>query len=121
MPGIHTTCVYARHNDTWHVPGIYMKFPISGPGIPDGKPVLYVIPIQTIMILIQLHVVPVSYMRTIPNHLQIAFPFASGDRKPGSGDGCPSRMCQWFVNSWALGWSSYMWWKGRGVWHVIPP
>ena len=63
------------------------------------KPVLYVIPIQSI--LGKLPVVPVGDTGTIPSHL---FPGAPGDRRQGSGDGC--RM--WFVNSWALGWSRDM-------------
>ncbi len=63
------------------------------------KPVLYVIPIQSI--LGKLPVVPVGDTGTILYHLHNVFPGAPGDRRPGSGDGC--RMC--FVNSWALGWS----------------
>ena len=66
------------------------------------KPILYVIPIQSI--LGKLPVVPVGDNGTIPHHLRDDFPGAPGDCRPGSGDGC--RM--WFVNSWALGWSRDM-------------
>ena len=66
------------------------------------KPVLYVIPIESI--LGKLPVVPVGHTGTIPHHLRNVFPGAPGDRRPGAGDGC--RM--WFVNSWALGWSRDM-------------
>ena len=63
------------------------------------KPILYVIPIQSI--LGKLPVVPVGDTGTIPHHLRNTFPGAPGDRRPGAGDGCK----MWFVNSWALGWS----------------
>jgi hypothetical protein len=66
------------------------------------KPILYVIPIQSI--LGKLPVVPVGDTGTIPHHLRNTFSGAPGDRRPGAGDGC--RM--WFVNSWALGWSRDM-------------
>jgi hypothetical protein len=66
------------------------------------KPVLYVIPIQSI--LGKLAVVPVGDTGTIPYHLRNVFPGAPGDRRPGAGDGCG----MWFVNSWALGWSRDM-------------
>ncbi len=66
------------------------------------KPILYVIPIESI--LGKLPVVPVSDTRTIPHRLHTHFPGAPGDRRPGSGDGY--RM--WYVNSWALGWSRDM-------------
>ena len=66
------------------------------------KPVLYVIPIQSI--LGKLPVVPVGDTGTIPHRMRNAFKSAPGDRRPGAGDGC--RM--WFVNSWALGWSRDM-------------
>ena len=66
------------------------------------KPVLYVIPIQSI--LGKLPVVPVSDTGTNPHRMHIAFKSAPGDRRPGAGDGCP----MWFVNSWALGWSRDM-------------
>ena len=66
------------------------------------NPVLYVIPIQSI--LGKLPVVPVGDRQTIPHHLRNHFPGAPGDRRPDSGYGC--RM--WFVNSWALGWSHDM-------------
>ncbi len=65
------------------------------------KPILYVILIESI--LGKLPVVPVGDTGTIP-HLHIHFPRAPGDRRQGSDDGI--RM--WFVNSWALGWSSDM-------------
>ena len=61
------------------------------------KPVLYVIPIQSI--LGKLPVVPVGDTGTIPHRMRNAFKSAPGDRRPGAGDGC--RM--WFGNSWALG------------------
>jgi len=63
------------------------------------KPILYVIPIQSI--LGKLPVVPVGDTGTIPHHLRNTFSGAPGDRRPGAGDGCT----MWFVNSWALGWS----------------
>ena len=66
------------------------------------KPVLYVIPIQSI--LGKLPVVPVGDTGTVPHSMRNAFSGAPGDRRPGAGDGC--RM--WFVNSWALGWSRDM-------------
>ena len=66
------------------------------------KPVLYVIPIQSI--LEKLHEVPVGDTGTILYHLRNVFPGAPGDRRLGSGDGC--RM--WFVNSWAVEWSRDM-------------
>ena len=50
------------------------------------KPILYVIPIQSIL---GNPVVPVG---------------DTGDRRLGAGDGCK----MWFVNSWALGWSRDM-------------
>jgi hypothetical protein len=66
------------------------------------NPILYVIPLEGI--LGKLPVVPVGDTGTIPHRLRNLFPGAPGDRRPGSGDGC--RM--WFVNSWALRWSSHM-------------
>ncbi len=63
------------------------------------KPVLYVIPIQSI--LGKLPVVSVGDTGTIPYHLRNTFSGAPGDRLMGAGDGCK----MWFVNSWALGWS----------------
>ena len=66
------------------------------------KPVLYVIPIQSI--LGKLPLVPVGDTGTVPHRMRNTFPGAPGDRRPGAGDGC--RM--WFVNSWALGWSRDM-------------
>jgi hypothetical protein len=50
------------------------------------RPVLYVIPIQSI--LGKLAVVPVGDTRTIPHHLRNVFPGATGDRSPGAGEGC---------------------------------
>ena len=66
------------------------------------KPVLYVIPIQSI--LGKLPLVPVGDTGTVPHLLRNTFSGAPGDRRPGAGDGC--RM--WFVNSWALEWSRDM-------------
>ena len=63
------------------------------------KPILYVVPIQSI--LGKLPVVPVGDTGTILHRMRNTFSGAPGDRRPGAGDGC--RM--WFVNSWALGWS----------------
>ncbi len=60
------------------------------------KPVLYVIPIQSI--LGKLPVVPVGGTGTIPHHLRNLFAGAPGDSKPGADDGCQ----MWFVKSWAL-------------------
>ncbi len=60
------------------------------------KPILYVIPIQSIVG--KLRLVPVG---TILQSMRKAFSGAPGDQRPGAGDGC--RM--WFVNSWALEWS----------------
>ncbi len=50
------------------------------------KPILYVIPIQSI--LGKLPVVPVGDTGAIPYHLRNTFPGASGDRQLGAGDGC---------------------------------
>ena len=75
-------------------------------GIDHKNPILYVVPIQSI--LGKLPVVPVGdtgVNPTVdPHYLRHHFLGATGDRRPGSGDGC--RM--WFVNSWALGWSRDM-------------
>jgi hypothetical protein len=68
-------------------------------GLDYKKPILYVIPIQSI--LGKLPLVSVGNTGTIPHSMRNAFSGAPGDRRPGAGDGC--RM--WFVNSWALGWS----------------
>ena len=65
------------------------------------KPVLYVIPIQSILGNLKLAVVPVGDTGTmIPYHLRNVFSGAPGDRRPVAGNGCG----MWFVNSWALGW-----------------
>ncbi len=61
------------------------------------KPILYVIPIQSI--LGKLPLVPVGDTGTIPHSMHNAISGAPGDRRPGAGDGC----WMWFVNSWALG------------------
>ena len=63
------------------------------------KPILYVIPIQSI--LGKLPLVPVGDTGTIPHSMRNAFSGAPGDWRPGPGDRC--RI--WFFNSWALGWS----------------
>ena len=60
------------------------------------KPVLFVVPIQSI--LEKLPVVPVGDTGTIPYHLHNVLPGAPGDRRPGAGEGCR------IVDSWALGW-----------------
>ncbi len=72
------------------------------------KPILYAIPIQTI--LGKLPVVPVGDTGTIQYHLRNTFSGAPGDCRLGAGDGCK----MWFVNSWALGWSRDMKWILRG-------
>jgi hypothetical protein len=51
------------------------------------KPILYVVPIQSIMG--KLPVVPVSDTGTIPHRMRNTFPGAPGDRRPGASDGCP--------------------------------
>ncbi len=61
------------------------------------KPILYVIPIQSILGKLPLE--PVGDTGTIPHSMRNAFSCAPGDRRPDAGDGC--RM--WFVNSWVLG------------------
>jgi hypothetical protein len=61
------------------------------------KPILYVIPIQSI--LGKLPLVPVGDTGTIPHSMHNAISGAPGDRRPGAGDGC----WMWFVNSWAWG------------------
>ncbi len=68
------------------------------------KPILYVIPIQSI--LGKLPVVPVGDTGTIPYHLRNTFSGApcQCDRRMGAGNGCK----MWFVNLWALGWSRDM-------------
>jgi hypothetical protein len=63
------------------------------------KPILFVIPIQRI--LVKLPLVPVGDTDTIPHSMRNAFSGAPGDRRSGAGDGCQ----MWFVNSWALRWS----------------
>jgi hypothetical protein len=70
-------------------------------GLDYKKPILYVIPIQSI--LGKLPLVSVGDTGTILHSMRNAFSGVPGDRRPGAGDGC--RM--WFVNlnSWALGWS----------------
>ncbi len=50
------------------------------------KPILYVIPIQSI--LEKVPVVPVGDTGTIPHHMHNLFQGAPGDRRPGAGDGC---------------------------------
>ncbi len=70
------------------------------------KPILYVIPIQSI--LGKLLVIPVGDTGTIPYHLRNTFFGAPGDCRMGAGDGCK----MWFFNSWALGWSHVMNLKG---------
>ena len=57
------------------------------------KPILYVVPIQSI--LGKLPLVPVGDTGTILHGMRNAFSGAPSDRRPGAGDG--SRM--WFVNS----------------------
>ena len=64
------------------------------------KSVLYVNPIHNT--LEKLPVVPVGDTGTIPQHLSNTFPGEPGHSRPGAGDGC--RM--WYVNLWALVWSS---------------
>ncbi len=64
------------------------------------KPILYVIPIQSIFGNLKLPVVPVSDTGTIQYHLCNTFSGAPGDSSQGAGDGCK----MWLVNSWALGW-----------------
>ncbi len=66
------------------------------------KPVLYVITMDNI--LGTLPVVPVGYTGTIQHHLWNFFLGAPVDSRQGAGDGC--RV--WFVNSWAMVWSSDM-------------
>ncbi len=66
------------------------------------KPVLYVIPIDNI--LGKLPVVPVGDTGTIQYHLLNFFLGAPSDCRPVAGDGCQCRT--WFVNSWAMAWSS---------------
>ena len=71
------------------------------------KPIIYVIPIQSILGKLPFGPVGDSVHRdtgTISHSMRNAFSGAPGDRRPGAGDGC--RM--WFVNSWALGWSRDM-------------
>ncbi len=72
------------------------------------NPILYVIPVESI--LGTLPVVPVGDTGTSPHRLRNHNSGAPGDSRPDFGDGC--RM--WFVNSWALGWSSDMLWSGAG-------
>ena len=72
------------------------------------KPILYVIPFQSIMGKLPVFSVGASDTGTIPHHLRNTFPGAPGDRRPGAGDGCK----MWFINSWALGRSRDMNLKG---------
>ena len=70
-----------------------------------NKQVLYVLPITSI--LGKLPVVPVGDTGTIPHSMRgesADFDGASCDSKPGEGDGCR----WWYVNSWAMAWSSRM-------------
>ena len=55
------------------------------------KPVLYVVPIQSI--LGKLPLVPVGDTGTIPHSMRNAFSGAPGDRRPGAGDGCRMWIC----------------------------
>ena len=69
------------------------------------KPVLYVIPVENI--LGKLPLVPVGDTGPIPFSMRDELhevDWASCDTKPGEGDG--SRL--WYVNSWALSWSTTM-------------
>ncbi len=66
------------------------------------KPILYVIPIQSI--LGKLPLVSVGDTGTIPHSMRNAFSGAPVDRRQGAGHGCQ----MWFVNSWASGWSRDM-------------
>ena len=50
------------------------------------KPILYVVPIQSI--LGKLPLVPVGDTGTIPHSMRNAFSGAPGDRRPDAGDGC---------------------------------
>jgi hypothetical protein len=61
-------------------------------GLDYKKPIIYVIPIQSI--LGKLPLVSVGDTGTIPHSMLNAFSGAPGDRRPGAADGC--RM--WFVN-----------------------
>jgi hypothetical protein len=60
------------------------------------KPILYVIPIQSIPG--KLPLVPLGDKGTFPRSMRNAFSGAPVDQRPGAGDGCR----KWFVNSWAL-------------------
>jgi hypothetical protein len=50
------------------------------------KPILYVVPIQSI--LGKLPLIPVSDTGTIPHRMRNAFPGVPGDRRQGAGNGC---------------------------------
>ena len=69
----------------------------------ENKQVLYVVPIASI--LGRLALVPAGDTGTIPHSMRsesASYPGASCDSRPGAGDG--SRW--WYVNTWALTWSS---------------
>ena len=53
----------------------------------------------------KLPVVPVGNIGIIPYGMAASFPNAHDDSRPDGGNGC--RL--WYVNSWALGWSRYIW------------
>jgi hypothetical protein len=69
----------------------------------ENKQVLYVVPIASI--LGRLALVPAGDTGTIPHSMRsesASYPGASCDSRPGAGDG--SRW--WYVNTWALTWST---------------
>jgi hypothetical protein len=71
----------------------------------SNQQVLYVLPITSI--LSKLPLVPVGDTVTIPNSMRgeaADFDGGSCDSKPGEGDG----SLWWYVNSWAMIWSSRM-------------
>ena len=56
------------------------------------KPVLYVVPVESIQVLGKLQVVPVGDFGTVPYGMRAHFPGAVADRAPGSGDGYTKNM-----------------------------
>ena len=62
--------------------------------------VLYVVPVESI--LVKLPVVPVGDFGTVSHGMSAQLPGALADHTPVAGDSCLA----WYVNSWALDWSS---------------
>jgi len=101
---MHPICVYAITCEICSFRGIHDCLVQQASAV-CNKQVLYVLPITSI--LGKLPVVPVGDTGTIPHSMRgesADFDGASCDSKQGEGDGCR----WWYVNSWAMTWSSRM-------------